>query len=167
MNPSSATVNYHACHIYYLSGDFAWARQAPRRPRPAAESPRSSRFSGLITPTASPRCTQGRPGEAASWLGKAAQADGGASHSFLAQGRGLGSWTAAASAGCALVKQHFWRADRADMSKCFHAQTGITRELVAKLAEAARACWRRRNKASKTSKMLGGAPPHEIVGCAH
>ena len=23
INPSSATVNYHACHIYYLSGDFA------------------------------------------------------------------------------------------------------------------------------------------------
>ena len=26
INPSSATVNYHACHIYYLSGDFAQGR---------------------------------------------------------------------------------------------------------------------------------------------
>ncbi len=103
INPSSATVNYHACHIYYLSGDFAQGslhadralRLSPRDPL-AFQAYYAYGFTALH---------EGRPGEAASWFGRAAQANGGASHSLLAQASAL-ALDGCAGAGRALVKQY-------------------------------------------------------------
>ena len=133
INPSSATVNYHACHIYYLSGDFAQGRlHADRALRLSPRDPLAFQAYYAYGFTA---LHEGRPGEAASWFGRAAQANGGASHSFLAQAAAL-ALDGCAGAGRALVKQHL--EGRPSRYVEMFAQTGMTRELVAKLAEGAR-----------------------------
>jgi adenylate cyclase len=133
INPSSATVNYHACHIYYLSGDFAQGRlHADRALRLSPRDPLAFQAYYAYGFTA---LHEGRPGEAASWFGRAAQANGGASHSFLAQAAAL-ALDGCAGAGRALVKQHL-EGPPSRYVEMF-AQTGMTRELVAKLAEGAR-----------------------------
>ena len=68
INPSSATVNYHACHIYYLSGDFAQGRlHADRALRLSPRDPLAFQAYYTYGFTA---LHEGRPGEAASWFGR-------------------------------------------------------------------------------------------------
>jgi TolB-like protein len=133
INPSSATVNYHACHIYFISGDFAAGRlHADRALRLSPRDPLAFQAYYAYGFTA---LHEGRHGEAASWFGKAAQANGGASHSIFAQAVAL-ALDGCAGEGRALLKQHL---DGAPSLYCeMFAQTGMTRELVAKLAEGAR-----------------------------
>jgi adenylate cyclase len=133
INPSSATVNYHACHIYFLSGDFAQGRvYADRALRLSPRDPLAFQAYYAYGFTA---LHEGRPGEAASWFGRAAQANGGASHSILAQACAL-ALDGCAGAGRVLVKAHL--DGPPSLYVDMFAQTGMTREMVAKLAEGAR-----------------------------
>jgi adenylate cyclase len=133
INPSSATVNYHACHIYYISGDFAAGRlHADRALRLSPRDPLAFQAYYAYGFTA---LQEGRPGEAAPWFAKAAQANGGAPHSYFAQAVAL-ALDGCAGEGRALLKQHV---DGSPTLYCeMFAQTGMIRELVAKLAEGAR-----------------------------
>ena len=133
INPSSATVNYHACHIYYLSGDFAQGRlHADRALRLSPRDPLAFQAYYAYGFTA---LYEGRPGEAASWFGRAAQANGGAPHSILAQAAAL-ALDGCVGAGRALVKEHLEGSPSRYVE--MFSKTGMTRELVAKLAEGAR-----------------------------
>jgi tetratricopeptide (TPR) repeat protein len=103
INPSSATVNYHACHIYYISGDFAAGRlHADRALRLSPRDPLAFQAYYAYGFTA---LHEGRRGEAAPWFAKAAQANGGAPHSYFAQAVAL-ALDGCAGEGRTLLKQH-------------------------------------------------------------
>jgi hypothetical protein len=101
-------------------------------PRPAKDFHLQSSAHARHTFTA---LQEGRPGEAAPWFAKAAQANGGAPHSYFAQAVAL-ALDGCAGEGRALLKHHV---DGSPTLYCeMFAQTGMIRELVAKLAEGAR-----------------------------
>ena len=133
INPSSATVNYHAAHIYTLAGDFA--EGALHADRALRLSPRDPLAFQAFYAYGFKALHGGHYGEAATSFAKAAQVTGGATHTYLAQAVAL------ALAGCvnegrALVKQHLDGAPGVYVR--MFSQTGMTRRLVDKLAEGAR-----------------------------
>ena len=132
INPSSATVNYHAAHIYSLAGDFA--EGAFHAERALRLSPRDPLAFQAFYAYGFKALHEGRYDEAASSFAKAAQVTGGATHTYLAQAAAL------ALAGCvnegrAIVRQHLERAPGLYVQ--MFSQTGMTRVLVDKLAEGA------------------------------
>jgi adenylate cyclase len=118
INPSSATVNYHACHIYYMSGDFAAGRlHADRALRLSPRDPLAFQAYYAYGFTA---LHEGRPGEAAPWFAKAAQANGGAPIRTSHRPRPW-PWTAARGKG-ARFSSSMWAARRASIAKCSRKQ---------------------------------------------
>ena len=156
INPSSATVNYHACHIYYLSGDFAQGRlHADRALRLSPRDPLAFQAYYAYGFTA---LHEGRPGEAASWFGRAAQANG-APRTLSSLRPRPWPWTAA-------------RAQAARSSSSIGGSTEpICRNVRSNRNDARTRRQTRRRRAPAGSagiklpkiKKCGGPPAHEII----
>ena len=159
INPSSATVNYHACHIYYLSGNFAQGRL--HADRALRLSPAILLLSRPITPTASPRCTKGAPAKRP--RGSAGPRRRMAAASLLPRaGRGLGpGWLRG-------------RRARACQTAFGRPTEPICRNVRSNRIDARSPGQTRRRRApaggvgikfTKHQTMAGGAPVREIIAC--
>ena len=103
MNPSSATANYNAAHIYQLAGDYVQA--ALHADRALRLSPRDPLAFQAFYAYGFKAMHEGRYGEAASWFAKGAQVTGGAFHAHFAQAACL-ALAGSVNEGRAIVKQH-------------------------------------------------------------
>jgi adenylate cyclase len=132
MNPTSATANYNAAHIYQLAGDYVQA--ALYADRALRLSPRDPLAFQAFYAYGFKAMHEGRYGEAASWFAKGAQVTGGAVHTYFGQAACL-ALAGSVNEGRAIVKHM-----SVSPSACaqMYSQTGIARASADKLNEGAR-----------------------------